>query len=232
MSQGQDETATPDHPGDVEDGLVRATVEAAIRNKPRPSCEAVLEAERAQREVEISGGVLRRAIEAAQHQAASAVSDGAAGILSEHLRPAFDELMKELVKLGAKLADTPLNTAILIASPEPVRRAWLRLQGLSDRYFALRAAQRVLRVWLPTKDTNGVFAEYRNLPEIWPGFQLGLNRPQPPWPGDGREFMTWLATSPARPWLPTPQEQDEAVESYARSNRTRMATQLGGIATA
>ena len=192
--------------------LVAAFTQAAANGAPWPDGHDVLEAEAADRADKEAFNALERAATAAQANFAGLVSDVADDLIATSLRPAVDRVLEETTQaakaLGAYAAAG--NVEQLLTAPKAARAAWIALDALAGRYGVLRKARGVLvRAILnggqqQVDDTN-LFAEIRNLPDLWPTWR---QRTQPPWPDGGRERMLWLAGPDVEVWMPTVAEQD------------------------
>lgn len=102
--------------------------------------------------------------------------------------------------------------------------AWQDLQALALQYGGLRRAFNIL--WREslrqrTRDDGGIFAEFENAREINP--YSALTSRVPPWPDEPTERLVWIVAGDARPWLPTPEEQDQALADEVERNAELMA---------
>jgi hypothetical protein len=142
-------------------------------------------------------------------------------IITEHLRPAQQAILDELRELAPVLQHLELTDAAMTRAPEAARAAWVRLPDLMGRYWRIRDAYTAL---LP-RDHDATLAEIENAPALygtsWAGrFQSGVGgKPWTPWPKDNLARMVWLATSPARPWMPTPAELADLERRVAKATR-------------
>ena len=73
-----------------------------------------------------------------------------------------------------------------------------------------------------TRDDGGIFAEFSNSRQINP--YSALTSRTPPWPGEPTERLVWIVAGDAKPWLPTPEEQDQALADEVARNAAAMAT--------
>ena len=102
--------------------------------------------------------------------------------------------------------------------------AWQGLQQFALQYGGLRRAFNIL--WREslrqhTRDDDGIFGEFSNAREINP--YTTLTRRVPPWPDEPTERLVWIVAGDAKPWLPTPEEQDQALEAERERNAELMA---------
>ncbi len=98
------------------------------------------------------------------------------------------------------------------------------LQQLALQYGGLRRAFNIL--WREclrqrTRDDGGIFGEFSNAREIKP--YTALTRRVPPWPDEPTERLVWIVAGDAKPWLPTPEEQDQALDAERERNAELMA---------
>jgi hypothetical protein len=202
-------------------GLARERVTAAILAAATgddgdfPDGHELVEAEAGERAAVLRYELLDDALDRAKGEAVSCVYAQAERIIIDFLRPRFDQTLGEAKKVAAALADHGLTAEELLGAPRPIQNQYLGLGDMARRYEAIREARRILiRFDPPTADVEygGIFALYKNLPDVWPTFRQGQT---PPWPtGDGRAFLLWLVTSDLKPWLPLAAEQDDAYRAY------------------
>ncbi len=134
--------------------------------------------------------------------------------------------------LAAKLGGISDPVAAIDADLGP---EWKCAQLALARYRDIRDAQR----WLVRVTVRNTTDQYRltmhdligNVVEVFPdwriwsqsGYRVNTvtgerSHLSPPWPGDldSWEFLVWLATSDAQPWVPTPAERDEVAHKAAQ----------------
>lgn len=162
------------------------------------------------------------AINQAAGTAVTRAADATDRIISEHLRPAFEEVIAKAREVATVLqphTDTvfQLNLqGIVAATSTKVRAAYLELPALVERYQLIRQARdrasavggRVLQ-----RDQAGLFASFSNPLAFHPTWRHPAPIPQMPAPKDPTQRLLWLVSdqaADAKPWLPTVEEQDEA----------------------
>jgi hypothetical protein len=187
-----------------------ATFEAAHGRGSWPTGEDVVAAQAAQQAADLRVGALDAALEAARDEFVTVVRDLADAIVVDHLRPRFDKVVAETRPAAAAVAEFGGDLAALVAAPKPARDAWLGLDALVGAYDTLRRARGIVYAGrTPKLDDRNIFAELANLPDIWPSWRAQVD---PPWPAAPKDRLCWLVSGPAKPWLPTLDEQDERFE--------------------
>ena len=192
--------------------LVAAFTHAAADDAPWPDGHDVLEAEAADRADKEALNALQRAATAAQANFAGLVSDVADDLIATSLRPAADRVLEETAQAAKALGAyaTAGNIEQLLTAPKAARDAWIALDALAGRYGVLRKARGVLVRAIHDSghqqvDATNLFAEIRNLNELWPTWRL---RTQAPWPDGPRQRMLWLISPGVDVWMPTVAEQE------------------------
>lgn len=117
--------------------------------------------------------------------------------------------------LAGTLNGHPRDHRSLMTAPARVRSARSELQGLADRYQAVRQARHLAglaAVQQIERDAEGQFVRFAD-PHTLAGVEPGktpLSRID--YPTDPIELMLWLfgPAKPGRPWLPTAEEQAPA----------------------
>lgn len=173
----------------------------------------VLDSQAAGQRRERSLQILQATRELAVTVAVNAAADFADHVVTTTLRPAFDDTLAQSARCATALHGHPLDHRALITAPAKVRTAWLELQGLADRYSAIRQARTAINtagLRAAEHDGSGEFAHLHS-PHTLTGYKLGAGRPpRVDQPTDPVDLMLWL-TSPGqagKPWLPTMAEQD------------------------
>lgn len=144
--------------------------------------------------------------------------------ITDPLLHAYDTELHRLLDEVRDLADTLDGiTTPAAAITNDLGPQWKHLVALSDDYQTLRTAQLVLmpRETQLAAAPNGGGEPHAtdlflaNLDDLWPAwrtpeldadryisFEGPAHRPEP-WPADDVPLLLWLATSAARPWIPT-----------------------------
>ncbi|CAN5623200.1 hypothetical protein BH24ACT5_BH24ACT5_20100 [soil metagenome] len=193
---------------------------------------------------DMASRVRRAAVEMADNAARIVASEMTEVTISEHLRPALDDVYAQARRCAADLAGFGLEPRALLTAPAKARSAFAALGGLVDRrnlLFEARSWVNAVGHRVPTNDEAGMFAEFENPMVLVPGWQLSTA----PWPGvpapeDPVERLLWVASdgvAPARPWLPTVAELDAAywkvfgagIEMRAQAQRDSEAIGARGV---
>lgn len=202
--------ASVDLVGKARARLHDATYEAANGRGDWPTGAEVVQAQLDQQAADLRVGALDAALEAARDHFVSTVRELADVIVKSHLRAPYDKVLADTRAAAAAVADFGGNLAALIAAPKAARDAWLSLDGLTSAYETIREARSIVYAGRrPNLDDQHLFAEMRNLPDLWPAWR---SRQDAPWPENAKERLVWLVSGPAALWLPTLAEQDERFE--------------------
>ena len=197
---------------DTIDRLVTDTVKAVQAGTPLPDCAAVDDARRAEQVATDQAEVLRMAVETLAAQVRASVDAGE--VMTRHLQPAHTEVVKQLcAALGVVAAHHASGTSVLLAS-QKVRAAEASIDGLVERYTAIRQARVDLDIacsYAPALDVDGEFGEIFNPERVWTRTQnRNFNAGTPPWPRTPtRARLAWFIAHGCEVWLPTPTQQDE-----------------------
>ena len=188
--------------------LVEAFVRAAAEGGPWPDGREVLEAEATERAEREAFAALDRAASDAQGEFVTLVDDQADEIIVGSLRPTLTAVIEKARRVASALA--PHGGGVgglerLLTAPKAAREAWLQLDTLAGQYAALRRARGILVRGSSQLDQTGLFAEIRNLHELWPSWRQRVNEP---WPSGSRERLLWLARPDVQVWMPTPAQQE------------------------
>jgi len=177
------------------------------------------------------------AVELAGDLATSLAADAADRIITDHLRPAFDDVLEQARAAAAKLGSHGLNPRALLSAPKAARDSFHDLERLADRHRAIQTARikaNSIGLRQPEHDVEYIFSTFRRPMEFAPGWVANTARlPRPPYPDDPTESIYWLVTDEqaiaAGPWLPTTAEHDSVWWSvFGEGVETRAA--LAGAA--
>lgn len=175
--------------------------------------------------------VLRTALDRAAENLGQAVGDSSHAIIAEHLTPALTKLWTEITKAVRALGGLdPADITAMLNAPDKTRQAYLALDFLAARYGRLRAAWSRVPVETCEHDVRGEHAEFEaGLYSVWPEGKRVSHLPAatPPWPTNdgGKGRLIWLVRAGAVPWLPTPQQRDDAWKHANAEAVTRMKEQ-------
>jgi len=221
---------------DVLDRVVADTVTAVQDGTPLPGCGAVDDARRAEQVATDQAEVLRKAVETLAVRVRSSVDP--AEVMTRHLQPAHTAVVKQLTTaLGVVAEHHNTGQSVLLASAK-VRAAEASVDGLVERYTAIRQARVDLDVfchYAPDLDVDGEFAEVGNPESVWTRTQnRNFNAGTPPWPRTPtRARLAWFLTHGCEVWLPRPEQQDGrfstvyAEQIEAAAHQRHMGAALG-----
>jgi len=196
--------------------------------------ERVHATERAGHRRQTAQMIYRAVVEQATNHTLVVAMDTADQTITEHLRPAFAAVLEQAARHVGTFTGQPLDHRALVTAPAKVRTAWAEMQTLADRHHLIRQARAQVNVaGLRTvqHDTSGEFAAFAD-PRALTGHPANAvtRAPRVETPSDPVDLMLWLAgpAAPARPWLPTVDEQDAAwLRTYSEGiDRRRTAAAL------
>ena len=160
--------------------------------------------------------IMALAIEQAGERAQHLASDIVEQVITQHLRPALEQVYEQTREVAAALAGQPLDTDALLAAPAKVRAAYLRLPELLARRSAIFTARR----WINTlgyreakHDGTGLYSEFERPLALSPQWKPPMRTPPIPAPADPTARLLWVVGPEGaigRPWLPTVAQQDAA----------------------
>jgi hypothetical protein len=163
--------------------------------------------------------VLRLAVEQAGNAAVAAASNATERIITDHLRPAHDELLEQAREVSAVLkpytnAAFELDTHAIVTAPSKVRNAYVALPGLVERRRTLIIARDKANVigYRDIEYDSGLFSTFQNPAAFRSDLPANTIMP-PPIPADPTAALLWFASDDAakgKPWFPTLKEQDAA----------------------
>lgn len=181
---------------------------AAIKGSPLDGFGAeMLEEERLIKERDYLLRVLSGAAASAEGDVFRLVNTKADQILSEHLRPALDEVIAEAARLAAV---TPAQADAAIELGDKVAQAYIDFRKVSARYQLIRGGQQALTRARTHKPQGVAFHEFRNAGDIGLVQAVIEGRNWRLLPEDPVERLHAIVTGEPEPWMPTLQEQDEA----------------------
>lgn len=191
--------------------LVAETVSAVQHGQPLPDCSAIDDARRAEQVAADQADVLRQATETLAARVLGSIDP--AEVMTKHLQPAHAKVVKELTAALATVAEHHASGKSVLLASQKVRAAEASIDGLLERYTAIRTARvdlDIFRAYAPEMDVDGEFSEVRNPNDVWQRSEhRNFNAGTPPWPlTPTRARVTWFLTHGCEVWLPTPAEQD------------------------
>jgi hypothetical protein len=208
-------------------------VTAVTRGEPVDPLEvgrAVESGNADRRALDAAHGALREAAELAAEQAVLLVGDQVEAIISDCLRPAFEDVLEQSRAAARVLAGQDLDAQSLLRASTKVRTAYLSLDGLAVRWSAILSARyRVNRLGerQVQDDYRGLFSTLRRPMALFPNWRPPQPMPQLPIPDSAPARLLWYVGEEgtrAEPWLPTVAEQDAAWSEQFRTPRSRLRT--------
>lgn len=170
-----------------------------------------------------------------------AVTDHAAAILGDHLRPALEEVVA-VVAAAARTAPLEVlgtNDSMLLSAKDAVRKAALAVDGAALRYQAIRTAHSCVRRagdGGAQHDQAGWFGELKHMEIVWPTYNVRQPPQRPPWETmTPRARLLFVVSGGGEPWLPTAAEQDERFLEvhggaiYAHQENVRQGRAMSGL---
>ena len=222
------------------EGAASRIVSATAAGETVDLIAAACQWERATRDTQTASQaqmLVNAATEQAAHLAAGLADTLTEQIITEHLRPALEAVYAKTREVAAALEGYGLDPHTLVTAPTKARSAYAALPGLVTRrqmIYTARPLVNALGYRKPQHDVNGLFAELADPMALSPTWRPPMAVPQIPAPTDPTERLLWIVTdaaAPAKPWLPTVEEQDEAwwaqfgdaVDNMAQRHRDGLA---------
>lgn len=214
----------PEPIGAVIERLAVETVDAVHAGTKLPDVAQIGAARAADLQHQDVSIMLSYCEEIAVKRVRSAVHQHGMDIITEHLKPAHEETWTGFKTAWRTLQEYG-NTEPrhLLAAPAKVRKASDTCDQLAERYITIHTARGALARagFNCPDDPNGKYAAIRNYHQLAPS-RLAMARP--PWHGlSTRQFLGWHTANAGQLWLPTPDEQKEAVWAEADTNPVKRA---------
>ncbi|MCG3039184.1 hypothetical protein L7D48_01115 [Streptomyces sp. S1A] len=210
--QAQPYPEPPENPWEVIQRVAVETVDAVHHGKPLPDPAQIEAARAAERVHQDVLDMLQQCLDIAARRVSSALHTMAEDIITEHLRPAHDQTVEAFRDALAVLrAHGEIRPRHLLTAPPKVRKAAEQLDVLAERYDRIHAARSAL--WSKgvrcTEDPQNKYGAVRNYHALHP---VRLAMARAPWHGlSTRDFLIWMHDHGGQLWLPTPDEQAQAV---------------------
>lgn len=194
-----------------------ATVDALHNGTKLPDVQAIEDARRAERIYQDALDMLGGALDLAAQRARSVLREQSLAVITDHLRPALDETWQTYQAAHRALVEHgEIEPRRLLSAPSKVRKASDTCDLMADRYEAIAAArgqmQTVLGITCPD-DPKGKYTLLRNFHTLHPSRMANMRTA---WVGlSTRHYLDWMAQHGGQLWMPTPDEQAEAVKAEA-----------------
>ncbi|MFF3337995.1 hypothetical protein [Streptomyces flavidovirens] len=197
------------------DDVARATVDAVHAGTKLPDVTLIEQARQAERIYQDALDMMGACQDMAAQRARTALGEHALDIISDHLRPAHEETWQAYQDAHGVLNEYGEHEhRRLLNAPSKVRKAADTCDLMAERYTAIQAARGDL--WLQAgvrcpEDPSGKYTAIRNFHTLHPS-RLAMMRTA--WHGlDPRRFLAWMADHDGQLWMPTPDEQAQAVQA-------------------
>lgn len=202
--------------------------------------QLVTNAATVQRDTEAVGQIrvaISTAIELAASSATLLADDLTEKVITDHLAPAYQQLLEEVREVAASLDGYGLDAHALLTAPTKIRNAYLKLPELAVRNKTLREARRLVNTIghrKPKHDAQDLFSLFSQPMALRPDWKAPARVPHIDMPTDPIEFLVWLVSdkaAPGKPWLPTVAEQDAAWwKQFGEAQEMRNQAHRNGLA--
>lgn len=197
--------------------VATATADALRDGTELPDVNAIEQARQAERIYQDALDMMGQVLDTTRQRIDAALRTHALPLLTHHLRPALDEMWKTYKDAHRTLVEYgQTDKRLLLAAPAKVRKASDTCDLMAVRYEAITAARSDMWIRLGIRcdaDPTGKYTFIRNY------HQLHITRwatARTPWHGmSTRHFLDYMASHAGQIWLPTPDEQAQAVEAEA-----------------
>lgn len=199
-----------------------ATVDAVHAGTKLPDVQLIEQARQAERVYTDALDMMGACQDNAAQRARAALGEHAIAIITDHLRPAHDETWQAFQDAHQILNEYGEHQhRRLLSAPAKVRKAADTCDLMAERYAVITAARGEL--WTSRNircadDPTGKYTAIRNYHELHPT-RMAMARPG--WHGlDTRRFLMWMADRGGQLWMPTPDEQTQAVQAEVHLGQT------------
>lgn len=195
--------------------VAAATVDAIHNGSKLPDVDLIEQARQAERRYQDALDMLGGCLDLAAQRARATLRDQALAVITEHLRPAHDETWQAFKDAHRVLNEYGEHEhRRLLSAPSKVRKAADTCDLMAERYDAIQRARGDLWTSLNIRcpeDPRGKYTAIRNFHALHPS-RLASTRTA--WHDLGtRRFLMWMADHEGQLWMPTPDEQAEAVKA-------------------
>ncbi|MBZ9638011.1 hypothetical protein [Streptomyces sp. PSKA30] len=202
--------------------VATATVDAIHNGTKLPDVQAIEQARQAERIYQDALDMMGACLDLAAQRARTTLGDNALPIITSHLRPAHDQTWQTYQDAHRTLQEYGEHEPRrLLSAPAKVRKASDTCDQMAERYTAIREAYTDLRIRCGLQcadDPTGKYTAVRNHHELHPTRWANARTP---WHGlTTRHYLDWMTDHGGQLWLPTPDEQTEAVKAEAHIGQT------------
>lgn len=217
--QAQPYPEPPQNAWAVIERLATEVVDAVHNGTELPEPAQIEEARKAERIHQDVVDLIGSCTDLASQRVRAALHTHGMTLITDHLKPAHDKLWADYKAAWRTLQEYgKTEPRHLLAAPQKVRKASDTCDLLAERYTAIHSARTALSIlgFRCTDDPNGKYAAIRNYHQLAPS-RLAMSRP--PWHGLAtRHYLGWMVENGGELWLPTPDEQRQAVIDEAPDN--------------
>lgn len=202
-----------------------ATVDAVHNGTKLPDLDLIEQARAAERRYQDAVDLADGCLTLAAQRARQTLREQSMAIITEHLRPALAQTWQAYKDAHRTLTEHgETEPRRLLSAPAKVRKASDTCDLMADRYEAIAYARTqmhtVLGVTCPD-DPRGKYTMLRNYHQLFP---VRLATGNPPWSGlSTRHYLDWMAQHGGELWMPTPDEQAQAVQAEAHIGQPHRA---------
>lgn len=189
------------------------TVDAIHNGTKLPDVQRIEDARQAERIYQDALDMMTGCLDLAAQRAEQTLREHSMAILTDHLRPAHDDTWETYRAAHRTLQEYgETEPRRLLSAPSKVRKASDTCDLMADRYEAIRDGASDLRIKCGLQcadDPRNKYAAVRNYHQLQPS-RMALARPA--WHGmSTRHYLDWMAQHGGQLWLPTPDEQRDAL---------------------
>ena len=197
--------------------IAQATADALRDGTKLPDVNAIEQARQAERIYQDALDMMNEVLSITGKRVRTALTAHSLPTITDHLRPALDETWttyKDAYRTLVEYGQT--DKRLLLSAPAKVRKASDTCDLMAERYEAIARARADLWITLGVRcedDPNGKYTHIRNYHQL---HQTRWANARTAWHGlTTRQFLDYMAAHAGQLWMPTPDEQAQAVEAEA-----------------
>lgn len=207
----------PRSPWETVNDTAAAIVDAVHAGKPVPDLDVIEQARAAERIYQDALDIMDQCKDMARQRALGTLREHALPTLTAHLRPALVETWQTYQDAYRTLVEHgQTEPKRLLAAPAKVRKASDTCDLMAERYEAISSARNDLAITLKIRcdaDPTGKYMMIRNYHTLHTSRWANVRTP---WHGlTIRRFLDYMASHGGQLWMPTPDEQAQAVDAEA-----------------
>lgn len=197
--------------------IAQATADALRDGTKLPDVDLIEQARKAERIYQDALDMMNEVLTITRQRVETALRAHSLPLLTDHLRPALDETWqtyKDAHRMLVEYGQT--EPRHLLDAPVKVRKASDTCDQMAARYEAISRGRSDMWITLHIRseaDPNGKYTMIRNYHEL---HATRWATARTPWHGlTTRQFLDYMADRGGKLWMPTPDEQAQAVEAEA-----------------